>query len=111
MTKQSSSFDGSGRPIVVQIVGAPIACAEGVKDTWREVAKYTADQLIARFGSTVRVAYFDLFDEGCPKLPAGAQLPLVMIEGEVLSNGSKISVPAIRKRIETLGVTPDGHRG
>ena len=96
-------------PIVVQIIGAPIACAEGVKDTWRDVAKHTADQLIARFGDSVQVQYFNLFDSDCPALPVGAQLPLVIIGGEVLSSGGKISVPAIRKRIEALGVTPDGH--
>jgi hypothetical protein len=93
-------------PASVHIIGAPVACAEGVKDTWREVAKHAADQLIARFGDSVRVQYFDLFDPDCPTLPDGAQLPLVIIEGEVLSSGGKISVPTIRKRIETLGVRP-----
>ena len=93
-------------PALVQIIGAPIACAEGVKDTWRDVAKHAADQLTARFGDSVRVQYFDLFSPDCPTLPAGAQLPLVIIEGEVLSSGGKISVPAIRKRIEDLGVRP-----
>jgi hypothetical protein len=93
-------------PALVQIIGAPIACAEGVKDTWRDVAKHAAEQLIARFGDSVRVQYFDLFDPDCPTLSDGAQLPLVIIAGEVLSSGGKISVPAIRKRIETLGVQP-----
>ena len=107
MTKQSSSFGGSDSVIAVQIIGAPLACADGVKDTWREVAKHTADQLIARFGDSVRVQYFDLFDADCPALPDGAQLPLVLIAGEVLSSGGKISTPAIRKRVEALGVTPN----
>lgn len=110
MTKQSPSFGGSEGVIAVQIVGAPLACADGVKDTWREVARHTADQLIARFGDSVRVQYFDLFDADCPALPAHAQLPLVLIEGEVLSSGGKISTPAIRKRIEALSVIPHGHR-
>jgi hypothetical protein len=91
---------------VVHIIGAPVACAEGVKDTWRDVAKHAADQLSARFGDRVCVRYFDLFDPDCPALPDGTQLPLVIIEGEVLSSGGKISVPAIRKRIEALGITP-----
>ena len=90
----------------VHIIGAPVACAEGVKDTWRDVAKHAADQLMARFGDRVCVRYFDLFDSDCPALPDGAQLPLVLLNGEVLSSGGKISVPAIRKRIETLGVRP-----
>lgn len=99
----------SDRVIDIQIVGAPIACSEGVKDTWREVAKHTADQLIVRFGDRVRVKYFDLFDPACPQIPSGAQLPLVMIAGETLSSGGKISVPAIRKRLEAIGIASDDH--
>jgi hypothetical protein len=95
---------------VVHIIGAPVACAEGVKDTWRDVAKHAADQLSARFGDQVYVEYFDLFDSDCPPLPVGAQLPLVLLNDEVLSSGGKISVPAIRKRLEALGIPPDGHR-
>ncbi len=94
---------------VVHIIGAPVACAEGVKDSWRDVAKHAADQLSARFGDRVRVRYFDLFDSDCPPLPDGTQLPLVLLNDEVLSNGGKISVPTIRKRIEALGIPPDGH--
>lgn len=86
----------------VQIIGAPVACAEGVKDSWREVAALAAEQLRRRFGDAIRVEYFDLFDANCPTLPPGAQLPLVLINGEVLSSGGKISIPAIRKRLEAL---------
>ncbi len=93
---------------VVHIIGAPVACADGVKDTWRDVVQHAAGQLSARFGDQVCVQYFDLFDSNCPALPDGAQLPLVLLNGEVLSSGGKISVPVIRKRIEALGVTPDG---
>ena len=32
-------------PVLVQVVGAPIACAEGAKDTWREVAHWAAGHL------------------------------------------------------------------
>jgi hypothetical protein len=88
----------------VQIIGTPVACADGVKDSWREVAEWTAGQLASRFGDSVRVEYFDLFDPGCPVLPEGAQLPLVLVNGQVTSSGGKISVPAIRKRLEELGV-------
>ena len=86
---------------------APVACADGVNETWRDTAKHAADRLRARFGEAARLQYFDLFDPACPALPAGAQLPLVMIEGEVLSSGGKISAPAIRKRIEALHLEPD----
>lgn len=91
-------------PVVVQIVGTPVACAGGVKDTWREVAALVGDQLCRRFGETVQVDYFDLFDPTCPPIPPGSQLPLVLINGELFSNSGKISVPAIRKRLEALGL-------
>ncbi len=94
---------------LVQIIGAPVACGEGVKDTWRDVAMHAADQLRTRFGDRVQVQYFDLFDPACPALPTDAQLPLVLIEGEVLSSGGKISVPAIRKRLEASGVRTDAN--
>lgn len=89
-------------PIPIHIIGAPIACKEGVKDSWREVSAWAAGQLKVRFGEAVQVKYFDLFDADCPLVPPGAQLPLVLVNGEVLSSGGKISVPAIRKQIEIV---------
>ena len=89
-------------PVVVTIVGAPIACKECVKDSWREVADWAEGQLTARFGNAVRVEYFDLFDADCPPLPGGAQLPLVLVNAQILSSGGKISIPAIRRRIEEI---------
>ncbi len=88
--------------IIVQIVGAPIACEGGVKDSWRDTAKWAEGQLRARFGEAVEVRYYDLFDVDCPSMPADAQLPLVLIEGEVVSRGGKISIPTIRRRVEEL---------
>ena len=91
-------------PTLVQIIGAPIACSDGVKDSWREVANWAAGQLKTRFGAEVHVQYYDLFDAGCPPIPPGAQLPLVLVNGELLSNGDKISVPLIRKQVDALRV-------
>ncbi|MEI7770584.1 MAG: hypothetical protein WCI67_11370 [Chloroflexales bacterium] len=90
----------SDPPVLVQIVGAPVACATGTTDAWRGVATYVAQQLALRFGDTVRVVYADLFDADCPPLPEGAQLPLVLVDGVVLSSGGKIRVPTIRCAIE-----------
>ncbi len=101
MNGTRASLDIS-KPVRVQIIGAPIACKEGIKDSWREVAAWAAGQLRARFGDRVVVRYFDLFDAGCPALPDGAQLPLVMVEDEVLSSGGKVSVPVIRRKIESI---------
>jgi disulfide oxidoreductase YuzD len=88
--------------VSIQIVGAPIACEGGVKDSWRDTAKWAEGQLKARFGEAVEVRYYDLFDADCPSLPEGAQLPLVLMEGEVVSSGGKISIPVIRRRVEEL---------
>lgn len=90
--------------IVVQIIGAPIACSDGVKDSWREVAGWASGQLKARFGDAVSVEYYDLFDAGCPTIPRDMQLPLVLVNGQMLSSGGKISVPLIRKQIDALRV-------
>ena len=90
--------------VLVQIIGARIACSDGVKDSWRDVAGWAARQLQTRFGEEVSVQYFDLLDADCPSIPEGAQLPLVLINGEVLSSGGKISVPLIRKQVEALSM-------
>jgi len=90
------------KSVLVQIVGAPIACKDGMKDSWRGVSVWVAGQLQMRFGEIVQVRYYDLFDTDCPPMPKNVQLPLVQIEGEVISNGGKISVPVIRRKIESI---------
>lgn len=92
--------------IAVTIVGSPIACAEGAKETWRELADWAAAQLRTRYGDQVQVTYYDLFDPACPPLPAGAQLPLVTVGGETVISGGKLAMPVIRRRLEALGVEP-----
>lgn len=89
-------------PIRVHVIGAPVACEGGVKATWREVAGWAGQQLQQRFGETVQVRYSDLFDADCPSVPPGAELPLVLVNGEVLTSGGKISVPAVRRKIEAI---------
>ncbi len=89
-------------PVVVQIVGAPVACRDGRQDIWREIAQWAGEQLRTRFGGHVRVEYYDLFDPAGPPVPPGAQLPLVLVNGEVLSSGGKISIPDLRRKIESL---------
>lgn len=88
--------------VLVQIIGAPIACSEGIKDSWREVALWAGSKLHQQFGETVQVKYYDLFDGDCPRMPADAQLPLVLVDEKVLSSGGKISLPLIRHAVEKL---------
>ena len=93
-------------PVRVVIIGTPVACPEGVKDSWREVAVWLAGKLRQRYGGAVEVQYIDLFDRDCPSLPTNAQLPLVMIDGEVISMGKKISMPDIRAHLEQKRLMP-----
>lgn len=88
--------------IIVQIIGAPIACKDGVKDSWRDVAAWVGGQLKTHFGESVQVKYYDLFDTDCPPLPNDSHLPLVLINNEILSSGGKISIPAIRHKTESI---------
>ena len=86
--------------IKVQIIGTLVACQQDVKDTWRDLASYVNRQLHARFHEDVVVEYFDLFEKDCPSFPRDAQIPVILIDGELFSSGGKISVPLIRSFIE-----------
>jgi disulfide oxidoreductase YuzD len=92
----------------IEIIGAPVACADGVKDSWRDLAQWIAGQIEGRYGQTVSVKYHDLFDPDCPSLPVDVQLPLVLVNGDVLNSGGKISMPLIRRQLTTLGISPNG---
>ena len=93
--------------ILVKIVGTPVACKEGLKDTWREIASWAAGKLQVLYGDQLRVHYYDLFDPDCPPIPANSQLPVVMVNEVVVSSGGKISIPLIRKKIEELDLQRD----
>jgi hypothetical protein len=95
-------------PSVVQIIGAPIACAEGVKDSWRDAAAWAAGQLRVRYGDAVRVDYYDLFDPDAPPLPPQAQLPVVIVDGVVVSSGGKLSIPVISRQLAKCGLQKVG---
>jgi hypothetical protein len=87
---------------VVQIVGAPVtSCREGVT-TWREVADWAARELGRRFGDQIAVRYYELFDPDCPSFPEGCALPVVLVNQQLVSSGGKISIPLIRRHLETL---------
>ena len=87
--------------VSVVIVAAPIACGPGVRDTWRQLSSWVAGQLQHAYGETVDVQYFDIFEAGCPPLPPDAgELPLVLVDGRMVSSGGKLSVPLIRRAVE-----------
>lgn len=91
---------------IIQIIGAPVACADGMKETWRDLAGWIGGKLRVRYGTAVTTTYYDLFDPDCPPLPPGSELPLVLVNGAVLSSGGKISMPIIRRHLDALGVPP-----
>jgi hypothetical protein len=86
----------------VKIVAAPVACKDGIQDTWRDVAEWAEGQLKARFGDQVEVQYFDLFDLQCPAIPPDSQLPVVLVDDRCISSGGKISISLIRRTIEEM---------
>jgi hypothetical protein len=59
--------------------------------------------MTAQYGGQIEVRYYDLFDESKPELPDNAKLPVVMINGSVISQGGKISIPEINKHLKSLG--------
>jgi len=101
-------------PVPVRIFGVPMACATGATDTWRKAAGWARQQLTARFGEQVTVEYYDLFSPEMDRFPevvalvaAGqGQVPLVFVDGELLSSGGKVSVPDIRRWLEAIGLKP-----
>lgn len=93
-------------PVVIKMIGAPIACQDGIQESWRAVANWAAGQLSSRYGDRVQMRYYDLFDPDCPPLLPDSQLPVVLVNDQLLSSGEKISIPRIRKTIEALGVIP-----
>jgi hypothetical protein len=97
-------------PVFIQIIGAPIACSEGFKDAWRETAEWLAGNLKGWYGKAVWVQYYDLFEPDCPPLPPDSQLPVVLVNGDLLSSGQKLSVPAVRRHLDELGVRPEMDR-
>ena len=92
-------------PILVKIIAAPVACKDGIKESWRDITKWAEGQLKIQYGKQVSVQYYDLFDPDCPSLPPDSRLPVVFVNDVLISNGGKISIPLIRKKIEELGVT------
>lgn len=91
-------------PHLVQIIAAPIDCKCGAKDTWREVAKWASGQLREFYGDKVQTRYYDRFDTDCPNIPHPSELPVILVDGQLLSAGGKISVPAIRKKLAEFGL-------
>lgn len=98
-------------PFVVRIFGTPVACKDGIRDAWRRMAAFAGNALRVRFGDQVNLEYYDLFSPDMERFPqvlalvaeGQGRIPLVFIGDEMLSSGSSISIPDIRRRLEALG--------
>ena len=90
----------------INIIGSKVACKDGLKDSWRKVANWTADRFQTIYGDKVCVHYFDMLDLDCPPLPKNAKLPVVFVNEHVISIGGKISTPLIREKLEELEIYP-----
>ncbi len=100
--------------ITVRVFGVPTAKSCGPQDGWRNATEWTANALKKHFGEQVHVEYYDLFSATLDAFPqvlelvaqGKAQPPLVFVDDELLSSGGRISGPAIRRRLEALGLSP-----
>ena len=97
--------------VTVRVFGVPTANNCGPQDGWRDASEWVARSLKARFGEQVHVEYFDLFFDAIDAFPKavdavaqGTQPPLVFVGDELFASGGKISGPAIRRRLEALGL-------
>lgn len=83
--------------IAVRIVVAPdSACGHGM--TWSAACSFVGNRLRRRFGDSVGVEQIEVFSPRCFEFPAaiaalasGAQLPLVLIGDQMVSQGGKLS--------------------
>jgi len=88
--------------IAVEIIGAKIACSQGLRDDWRNLTGWIGSKFDILYNGRVTTIYYDLFDENHPPLPEDAKLPVVIVNHEILSMGGKISMSLIRKKIDDI---------
>lgn len=101
-------------PIVVRVFGIPAAPGCPADKTWEAVTQWLATQLVGRFGAQVQTEYVDLFGSAMTRFPEVTALvtggvaspPIVTVDGKVVSAGGKVSIPAVRKTLEALGLRP-----
>ncbi len=98
-------------PTVVRIFTTPDAsCGTGM--TWTEAAKFIRDRLNRRFNGRVAVEQVEIFSQRSFEFPTvleaiqqGAELPIVLVGDQIVSQGGKLSESRIARAIEALGST------
>lgn len=103
-------MEGACEPVAVRIVTAPDAACGGMK--WSEAVGLIRGRLARRFGEAVKIEhvtafsprFFELADLAA-EVEAGAELPIVLVSGAVVSRGGKISEPRIAEALRAAGAT------
>ena len=96
----------TSKRIAVRVFVAPDAsCGHGA--TWRAASALVLERLQRRFGPAVageRVEVFSPrsfeFPETMAAIEAGARLPVVTVDGQIVSEGGKLSERVIRQAVE-----------
>jgi disulfide oxidoreductase YuzD len=95
----------------VRIFGIPVAgCKPG--KTWRDAANLAKNWLILRFGSKVEIEYIEFLPPRWKDFPkvieminkGKAKIPIIMVNDEVISTGSKVNISQIEKYLLNMGV-------
>ncbi len=97
--------------IVVRIFTAPeAACGAGM--TWAAAVGFIRDRLGRRFSNGVAVEHIEIFSQRSFEFPAvlqtiqgGAQLPVVVVGDQIVSQGGKLSESRLARAIEALSPT------
>ncbi len=94
--------------LLVQIITAPAASC-GRAQTWAEAAKFIGQRLNRRFNGRVAVEHVEIFSQRSFEFPAvleavqqGAELPIVLLDDRIISQGGKLSESRIVCAIEAL---------
>jgi disulfide oxidoreductase YuzD len=93
----------------VAVVAVSGGACEG-KPTWETATGLLRRQLQRRFGEAVSVEYIELFSPRSLELPDVLQgigdeslrLPVVLVNGEVLSSGTKLNEGAIARSVDLI---------
>jgi hypothetical protein len=94
--------------VPVLVFAAPDAsCAQG--QTWSAVTAYVGARLHKRFGERIAVEHVELFSARSFEFPdalaaieRGAPLPVVVVDGRIVSQGGKLSERTIAAAVEVL---------
>ncbi len=100
---------GSGAAAVRIFTAPDAACSGGA--SWAATVAFLRDRLSRRCAEDVTVEHVELFSQRSFDFPAvleaiqgGAQLPVVLVGDEIVSQGAKLSEPVILRALQTQGL-------